>query len=508
MSEDNEEDTQEESKEETSQTFDCPHCGEPQTEFPQYGKSPAPLCENCSKLVSKKDIPEEMIVKKEKKTKGKDPADDEDVKRILEEEASEEIDMELDESNFFEEPKKPEEVLAQVLSEFDVDKNFIKMMVRRSKRQGGIHPSDLRNYLKAMKSGINNESECDYIADEYSFALREEEEKAKNTPNASPEYPLGKRHRQSYSSGSGMSQYGTRDQSYQRSRYDQRSNMRQRDRNQQYGDYGDSQTHGGQKIPQQSTPGGDQKSYEINRLQSKIDRMMDEMDSEDLTKKEIRDIVIETVSDTKKEKKQEISPEDVQQMIQNSIQDMQKQNRIEKLESELRETQSRMQQQQQEFQNMLTETVSEMKDMIVEASRPSDDVVTKDDLERERKERESEMLKEMMKIKEKNQEKQLEELKKDRELLLNQLEKERESLNRPPPSADGEWTSDEAKITADAINRAADLAEKKEPVRNILTGLKELTKDEEGKPKIETLKEPEDSQGGVAELMDEEYIEG
>ena len=52
-------------------------------------------------------------------------------------------------------------------------------MVRRCERKNGLHPLELLNYLMTMRSGVKNQGEAVFIAEEYADALRNEMEKAR-----------------------------------------------------------------------------------------------------------------------------------------------------------------------------------------------------------------------------------------------------------------------------------------------------------------------------------------
>lgn len=111
----------------------------------------------------------------------------------IEREVREEEEVEEEEErreSLFREPRMPEEVLREILEEYRVNPRFIEIMVRRSKRKGGIHPIELQHYLLRMKSGVKDAEEAAFIAQEYADALeaemREAERQGLEYPISSP----------------------------------------------------------------------------------------------------------------------------------------------------------------------------------------------------------------------------------------------------------------------------------------------------------------------------------
>lgn len=69
----------------------------------------------------------------------------------------------------YEEPMSATETLKQIFEDYKsrFKKGFMKMMLRRSKRRDGIHPTELVDYIIDMKSGVSGNKEARLIAEEY-----------------------------------------------------------------------------------------------------------------------------------------------------------------------------------------------------------------------------------------------------------------------------------------------------------------------------------------------------
>ena len=158
--------------------FPCPHCGTVQTEYWIVGKLRTVKCPTCKKLIKQGIVPEQYIVHVGTKA--------EERKKYAKKLRGE---LEEEEEGVFVRPRRPEEILEGILLDFNLNQEFIDLMVRRSKNLGGIHPTDLRNYLKTLKSGIKAPQEADFIADEYMLALQKEERKAQEL-GVAISYPL------------------------------------------------------------------------------------------------------------------------------------------------------------------------------------------------------------------------------------------------------------------------------------------------------------------------------
>lgn len=141
----------------------------------------------------------EVVEKREKKKEGKKIRrkryEDEYEEEYNEDYRDEDYDRyeKPEEESIFVRPKTPTEILRDVLTDFKLNRDFIERMVKRSERFGFIHPTDLRNYLLTLKSGIKpgNYQEANYIADEYFYALQMEERKSMQQANADRIYPVG-----------------------------------------------------------------------------------------------------------------------------------------------------------------------------------------------------------------------------------------------------------------------------------------------------------------------------
>jgi len=165
-------------KEKEEMGFPCPHCGTVQTEYWIVGKLRTVKCPTCKKLIKQGIVPEQYIIHVGTKAEEKKKY----AKKLRGE-------LEEEEEGVFVRPRKPEEILEGILLDFNLNQEFIDLMVRRSKNLGGIHPTDLRNYLKTLKSGIKTPQEADFIADEYMLALQREERKAQEL-GVTISYPL------------------------------------------------------------------------------------------------------------------------------------------------------------------------------------------------------------------------------------------------------------------------------------------------------------------------------
>jgi len=86
---------------------------------------------------------------------------------------------EREEEGLFHRAREPDEVLEEVLSEHHLNDEFIDYAVRRSKREGGVHPMELQAMIEDMKSGVKTPKEIPYIIEDYYSALQAEQEKAR-----------------------------------------------------------------------------------------------------------------------------------------------------------------------------------------------------------------------------------------------------------------------------------------------------------------------------------------
>ena len=182
----------EENEQKQEEKYTCPKCGQKVPYFLRYGKAPYVICPKCKGKFAKSQAPEGSILQKPKKYDW-NPASvrtREEVEKLVKEEEPE-VDI-------IRKPKTPEQVLKEVLEMFGVKPEFIKLAVIRSKRVGGLHPTDLRHMLYAFKnSGVNDKETAAYIADEYYYALMEEKRKAEEL-GINMTYPLGIESRERY----------------------------------------------------------------------------------------------------------------------------------------------------------------------------------------------------------------------------------------------------------------------------------------------------------------------
>ena len=162
----------------------CPHCGAKVEKLVMYGKGPNPFCPRCFKLVSKKGIPEEMIERKpykhpKKKATAQQTTPPKAPAPAPPPASTTTTIRREQEHGLFKKIREPHEILEEVLRTFNVKEDFIKFIVNKSRRTGGIHPADLIRYLLVMKSGVSNKDLANIIANEYTQAMIAEREKAK-----------------------------------------------------------------------------------------------------------------------------------------------------------------------------------------------------------------------------------------------------------------------------------------------------------------------------------------
>lgn len=175
----------EEKEEDRVSEFPCPRCGKNQSSYPVIGGARSPMCKACNTLISASKIPSYLITKEEakprerKRSKSPPPSSDEETENETggeDEEPPMPREPRTQTAKIFDTPPGPTQVLRQVLEEFELDENFIRLMVQRSERQGQLNPYDLRFYIKTLNSGIPKESKEEmsaYIADEFSYALQQ-----------------------------------------------------------------------------------------------------------------------------------------------------------------------------------------------------------------------------------------------------------------------------------------------------------------------------------------------
>lgn len=155
----------EEEEEKVKETFNCPSCGEPQSEF-LYHKSRYGWvkCPSCGKYVRRKGIPDKFIR-------------DVELEEIEPEKVEKKPEWEEEEGGKipFRRPRPPHVILESILEEFGVKSPAIKIIVTRCERLGELHPTEVQRMLLDLDSGLKSR-EASYVADEYYFALQKEHE--------------------------------------------------------------------------------------------------------------------------------------------------------------------------------------------------------------------------------------------------------------------------------------------------------------------------------------------
>lgn len=142
-----------------AKTFTCKYCEEPQEEFLyNIEKRGWAKCPNCGKHMRVSNIPDDLITRVEPETKQmeEDFEEEEETRRVP-----------------FRRPRPPHLVLNDILKEFGVKSSARTLIVRRCKRAGEIHPTDLQRMLRDLDSGVKGK-ETSYIAEEYYYALESE----------------------------------------------------------------------------------------------------------------------------------------------------------------------------------------------------------------------------------------------------------------------------------------------------------------------------------------------
>lgn len=90
--------------------------------------------------------------------------------------------------------RSPTEILVDILTEMDIPQNVVNFLARVSDAVGGIHPVDLFNRLKGMKTGLKSDMEVLDVVNLYSLELEKERQKAaelgKPFPFTRPIQPL------------------------------------------------------------------------------------------------------------------------------------------------------------------------------------------------------------------------------------------------------------------------------------------------------------------------------
>ncbi len=100
----------------------------------------------------------------------------------------------------FRRPRPPHVLIESILTQFGVKEKAKDIIIRRCKRAGGMHPSELDRSLMDLDTGVNRK-EASYVTEEYYLALQAEEDAARQTetrgwpmrrrePGGAGRYPL------------------------------------------------------------------------------------------------------------------------------------------------------------------------------------------------------------------------------------------------------------------------------------------------------------------------------
>jgi len=408
------------------ETFECPSCGRPQTEFLYHSSRRGWVkCQSCGKYVRKKLIPEKFI----KRVSLEELEPEETKEKEGEEEWKEERGRVP-----FRRPRPAWVILKQILDEFGVKPAAKKIITARCRRIGELHPTEVQRMLMDLDSGLNHK-EAGYVADEYYFALQSEQQEAEEYEGMTA-YPRWER-----GGGYGGATYGW-------SRYETRSR--------------------GYPIPP--------RTYTTRRPW--------EQPSGVLTEDKLLEIL---------------------------------DRRDREFEERLRRT--KLEDQLTTLVKNVTQLAMEIKN--IKENPPSavpPDVVTKADLEKERADSYMKMLERQVKKKKKMVDKYeatLKEAEARHEKILEKVEsryreeikemrnKLEEAIRHSSRSVEG-YKDDAVRLAAEALNRAADILERKEPVRAIGETLTRLAGEEE-----KTVQPPKERVGEqtITEQIPPEYLE-
>lgn len=121
------------------------------------------------------------VIVREKKREVKKTKDELEEKATIQEE-KESSEQEKNKSIPYEEVEPADVFLRNFLSEFDFKEQFIDLLCRRVKRRNALpYPNDLAADIQDMPSGITNPKSANYIAEEYSYVLKDYEKRLKST---------------------------------------------------------------------------------------------------------------------------------------------------------------------------------------------------------------------------------------------------------------------------------------------------------------------------------------
>jgi len=381
------------------ETFECPSCGQPQTEFLYHSSRRGWVkCPSCGKYVRKKLIPEKFIKRVS-------------LEEIEPEEAKEEEEEYEEERGRvpFRRPRPAWVILKQILDEFGVKPAAKKIIVARCRRIGELHPTEVQRMLMDLDSGLNHK-EAGYVADEYYFALQSEQQETEEYEGMTT-YPRWER-----GGGYGGATYGW-------SRYET------------------SRT--GYPIPP--------RTY--------TSRHPWEQPSGVLTEDRLMEILAQRDREFEERLRQRRLEDNLTQLMKQVIN--------------------------------LSNEIKNIKENPPSVVPP--DVVTKADLERERADSYMKMLERQVDALEKAVEKYeaaLKEAESRHEKIVEKIEqryreeikelrnKLEDTIRRSSRSIEG-YRDDSVRLAADALNRAADILEKKEPVKVIIQGMGKLAEQQE-----------------------------
>ena len=90
----------------------------------------------------------------------------------------------------FRRPRPPYVLIESILTQFGVKEKAKEIIIRRCKRAGGMHPSELDRSLMDLDTGVNRK-EASYVTEEYYLALQAEEDAARQAEGRS--WPMRRR---------------------------------------------------------------------------------------------------------------------------------------------------------------------------------------------------------------------------------------------------------------------------------------------------------------------------
>ena len=343
----------------------------------------------------------------------------------------------------FRRPRPAHVILSQILDEFGVKQAAKRIMVTRCRRVGELHPTDVQRMLMDLDSGLNPK-EAGYVADEYYYAVQNERRAAAEAAERPGTYMWG---------GGEKDQYGG------------------------YGRYGGEYSRPAPLSPYSYPSGygsgyGDSQRRQAWGQQGVLteDRLMQILEERD-----------------------------------RQFQDAMRRQRVEDSLSEL----------MKQVIDLANE-VKQLKENPPTAVPP--DVVTRAELEKERSDAYMKMLERQVAALEKaveRYESALKEAEDRHEKILDKVEaKHREEVKelrdkledtmRSSRAVEG-YKDDSVRLAAEALNRAADILEKKEPVRAVSESLARLAEGEPEKPP----QFPKEKVGEetITEQIPEEYLE-